>query len=233
MKIRLLSEIRTRPCRALVRATAWLLAFGVPTVVSVARGALPIEQPEATQDASDSQRTSRKSAERLIRESIRGDEEDVMDRLTRRMAEAADQLQLKFDTGPQTQALQQAILEDFEEAIETAAAQRRAMRRRPSDKKGDRRRMSGEDQRKASSEQQNEAGAPGQTASSTASAAESGGAAPNKKQADGELKELRQSWGHLPDRQRDEIMQGMQEDVVERYREWIERYYRALQEIDE
>jgi hypothetical protein len=51
--------------------------------------------------------------------------------------------------------------------------------------------------------------------------------------AGGELREFRRAWGHLPMREREEIIQGIAESFLERYREWIERYYRALQETEE
>jgi hypothetical protein len=41
---------------------------------------------------------------------------------------------------------------------------------------------------------------------------------------------MRRSWGHLPQRDREEVIQGIGEACLERYRVWIERYYRALQE---
>ena len=49
----------------------------------------------------------------------------------------------------------------------------------------------------------------------------------------GDLREVRGTWGHLPMRDREEVIQGIGETFLERYREWIERYYRALQESDE
>jgi hypothetical protein len=47
---------------------------------------------------------------------------------------------------------------------------------------------------------------------------------------DGELIDVRRAWGHLPMREREEIIQGVNEEFLEEYREWVERYYRALQE---
>ncbi|MFQ5495803.1 MAG: hypothetical protein ACE5EX_10530, partial [Phycisphaerae bacterium] len=47
------------------------------------------------------------------------------------------------------------------------------------------------------------------------------------------FRELRRGWGHLPGREREELIQGISERYLDRYREWIERYYRALQEVDE
>lgn len=51
--------------------------------------------------------------------------------------------------------------------------------------------------------------------------------------ADGDIHELRRTWGHLPMREREEIIQGIGESFLERYRDWIERYYRALQEAED
>jgi hypothetical protein len=49
----------------------------------------------------------------------------------------------------------------------------------------------------------------------------------------GDLQDLRRAWGHLPMREREEIIQGVGERYLERYRDWIERYYRTLQETDD
>ena len=58
-------------------------------------------------------------------------------------------------------------------------------------------------------------------------------AAGETKPVRGDLQETRRSWGLLPQRERDEMIQGSSEGYIERYREWIERYYRALQESGE
>ena len=44
----------------------------------------------------------------------------------------------------------------------------------------------------------------------------------------GALREARRQWGHLPPRDRDEILQAADEDIHDKYREQIERYYELL-----
>ena len=51
--------------------------------------------------------------------------------------------------------------------------------------------------------------------------------------AAGRLKEFRRGWGNLPQRDRDEVLQGIDEDSLEKYRRQIESYFRALAEDQE
>ena len=48
-----------------------------------------------------------------------------------------------------------------------------------------------------------------------------------------QLRELRRGWGRLPARDRDEVVQGFDQDFLTKYRQWIERYYRALASPEE
>ena len=56
------------------------------------------------------------------------------------------------------------------------------------------------------------------------------GAAADATAPGGDLDARRRAWGHLPMRERDEILQGLSDQYLQRYRVWIERYYKALQE---
>ena len=49
----------------------------------------------------------------------------------------------------------------------------------------------------------------------------------------GEFRESRRGWGHLPQRDRDELLQGIDEEFIEQYRPQIEQYYRALTETED
>ena len=49
----------------------------------------------------------------------------------------------------------------------------------------------------------------------------------------GPFRESRRGWGHLPARDRDELLQGVEEAFIEQYRPQIEQYYRALTETEE
>lgn len=171
---------------------------------------------------------NRELAETLIRKATTGTDEDLMDSIIRLMDSSARRLEIDFDAGDETQALQGQIVDRLDEAIKIAASQRRPQRsRRPS---GDKRRM-GEpgDRTKPGSVSGRE------QVPQTAGVQDSppGGSVTDSKPASGTLEETRRAWGHLPLRDRDALIQGSDEAYLERYREWIERYYRALQESDE
>lgn len=167
---------------------------------------------------------------RLIRQSTSDSGGGVMDAIVRDMATAARRLDVEFDAGDETQSLQAKILAQLDEAIRKAAAQRRRSRSSARSSSSDKRSMSksrkkpGDKQAKASSQSK------GTTSSSDGTPE---GVSPNERPIGGRLDEVRRTWGHLPMREREEIIQGISESFLERYREWIERYYRALQETDE
>ena len=164
-----------------------------------------------------------KLGERLIRKATSGAEEDLMTSIIRLMDEAAHRLEIEFDAGDKTQALQQRIMDQLEKAIQVAASQRRPMRSRQQRPRGDKRKMVKERPPKAPSLKEQ----PGVASSRTTQA---GTTAPSRSSSSGDLRETRRTWGHLPMRHREEIIQGAGERFLERYRAWIERYYRALQE---
>lgn len=169
-------------------------------------------------------------ADRLLRKAKSSSEEGVMESALRLMRAASRRIEVEFDAGEVTMAMQAEIVAKLDEAIERAAKQRRPRRRSSSRSNSDKRRMptasKGEAGRK-------EGSATGQDGSEPAKSAEGEGVAEHAEAATGEFAELRRGWGHLPSRERDELIQGIEEQYLERYRNWIERYYRALQEVDE
>ena len=166
-------------------------------------------------------------AERLLRKTATGSDDGVMQAIIRLMNDAARRLEIEFDAGAETRAVQERITERLDEAIKIAASQRRLKRSRPGSGKSDKRR--GEKGAASSANKQaTGSDAPGTDAASSGTPGRVTG-----RSAAGELRETRRTWGHLPTRERDEILQGVQERFLETYREWIERYYRVLQEMDE
>jgi hypothetical protein len=145
------------------------------------------------------------------------------------MDEAAHRMEIDFDSGSRTQELQKQISDKLDEAIKIAAAQRRPQKPNNSSASSDRRRAP--NNAKPATKQ-------GTTSTSATKAKESatdesnapGGAQGPTDSARGEIRDLRRGWGQLPERQRDEVIQGSGEGYLERYRQWIEQYYRALQE---
>lgn len=51
--------------------------------------------------------------------------------------------------------------------------------------------------------------------------------------AEGKRKATTDKWGELPEREREEALQFLRERFPARYKELIERYYRALAEEDQ
>lgn len=173
--------------------------------------------------------TKSKVGRRLIRQIAEGSDEDVMATVMRLMKDSGRRLDLDFDPGAETQAVQQDIVDRLDEAILAAAKQRRRSRQR-SRPSGDRRtRMTKRQDAAKDNPHSGDRQPPG-------AASERDGQPGSESRVDaarGDLRETRRGWGHLPPRERDEVIQGSDEASLERYREWVERYYRALQETDE
>jgi hypothetical protein len=180
-------------------------------------------QPEPEQQ-------EKKLGERLIRRAVADADEDIMSKIIRLMGEASRKLEVEFDAGEETQALQQQITDRLDEAIKVAASQLRPKRSIQKPGEGDKRKMPRERKKPADRGDGSQGEATEDASSLTAQDAPSTAGAAN---GDGEKDAARRAWGHLPPRQRDEVIQGIGEIFLERYRAWIERYYRALQETEE
>ncbi len=207
----------TRIGHVISTATLLLLGASVAVAQDPARPADPDEK-------------EKKLGERLIRKAATDTDEDLMDGIIRLMNEAARKLEIEFDAGNETQAVQQVILDGLSDAIKAAATQRRPRRRTAQPSEGDKRRMR-KGQKRGSDRGTRPTGDKTDPSSSTSPDAQ--GTTADGKSDGGDLRELRRSWGHLPMREREEIIQGIGESFLERYREWIERYYRALQETED
>lgn len=189
---------------------------------------------QVTDQAADDDKKStdgKKVGRRLIRKTTGGSEDDLMDKIIRLMEQTGRRLEIELDAGAQTQAMQEEVLKQLDDAIKLAASQMRKTSGRLFSSKSDRRRR---DQQKkpggksAASEKEQDA-----SQQSASDATPAGGAADSGVGEDRELAESRRSWGNLPERDRDEVIQGADEQFLERYRRWIEQYYRALQDVPE
>lgn len=183
------------------------------------------DDPPAAEDRQREQRLGQK----LLKKAAKGGDEDVMDRTSRLMGEAAKRLQTDLDPGDDTQAVQRSVLEQLDRAIKQAAAQRRPKQSPSPSSKSDKRRAP---PKPSTAEKRRQQGSDSAAADATPSKRTTPDDAKNRDAAGGELHESRRGWGNLPDRERDELIQGFDEESLERYRAWIERYYRALQEVD-
>lgn len=152
-----------------------------------------------------------------------------MTRIIQAMEQCAQRLSVDFDASDQTRAVQDQIVKDLDEAIQ-AAANATHRKPNPSSSSPADKRSAGRPQPKPD-KGEGKAGAvePGRSADQpadqdTRASTESASSSPPR-----DLKDRRRSWGNLPARDRDEVIEGMDEAVMPRFREWIERYYRALQ----
>ncbi len=142
------------------------------------------------------------------------------------MEQSRKQLSAKLDPGPETQAVQQQIVTALDELIAAAMAAAQGTAG-----------ASGQPQPGERRERQ-QPGKPDKTADGATTPAGEVQGGPGSVQSDGtglttpsgEFRESRRGWGHLPARERDEIIQGVREAVLEKYREQINEYYRALAE---
>jgi len=165
---------------------------------------------------------------RLIRKAVTEADEDLMDVILRLMTDSAKKVEIDFDPGEATRSLQKSIQEKIDEAIKVAASKQRMKRQSPS-AQSDRRRMPTAKKEPPKRQPPKQGGS--RSASSTSSAesdSQGGDAGAASDRTD--LRDPRRGWGNLPQRQREEMIQGAGEQCLERYRAWVERYYRALQE---
>jgi hypothetical protein len=167
-------------------------------------------------------------AARLIRNTVdESNSEDPMVQMMRDMSEVAQKLQVDFDPGEQTQAQQRQVSARLDEAIKAAAARRRAQSQPDSRQMADKRKMSATKKPESQPADRKKAGEG--EAKSTAEKS-TGEATQAKQAAKADVPSTRRPWGNLPQRDREEVLQGAEEESLEQFRPWIEQYFRALQE---
>lgn len=168
---------------------------------------------------------------RLIRKAVTETDEDLMDVILRLMSDSAKKMEIDFDPGESTRTLQKSIQEKIDEAIKVAASKQRMKRQSPS-AQSDRRRMptAKKEPPKRQPPKQETLGGSRSASSTSSTENDSPGGAADATSDRTDLRDPRRGWGNLPQRQREEMIQGAGEQYLERYRAWVERYYRALQE---
>ncbi len=190
---------------------------------SVAKAEGTQEKPEAEED---------KLSDRLTRKAIAQSDEDIMAEILRLMNEASYKLGVEFEAGDKTQALQQQILERVGDAIKAAAANRRKSKNSESQPAVSDRRKSNQGEDKKNEQKPAKQGEE-KTGAASGETKRGGEGVEKGAISDGSSYDARRAWGHLPQRERDAVIQGRAEEYLERFRELIERYYRALQEAEE
>lgn len=188
-------------------------------------------EPEAAPEAGEGE--LEESLQRMLE---RDRPADVFARAVREMGDVSQRLGGRLDAGIETQRMQQGIIDKLDQVID--AARQQQQQSDSSDSGGD---GSPEDADSGADEvaQQAEASDAGDAG---ADAQEAGGEQPHSGEdaspgqaSDAQdyeqaLGELRQEWGNLPPRLREEISQGMNERFSPVYRSLTEAYYRQLAE---
>ena len=177
---------------------------------------------DGSQHAEGENRQTGDLSRRLIRGE--GPEQDAMGQIIARMKEVEHRLGRSFDPGSDTQTLQQRIIDDLDTAI-ASAIRHGARRTWRNGQLGDQRRRT---RRSGESRAGSKQGGGSQEADSVGVKGE-----PQATDGAGPFRESRRGWGHLPPRDREEVIQGINEQSLEKFRQWIERYYRALAEGEE
>ncbi len=208
------------------RLGAWLIGGLLPatTVWAGVSDGVPPPTPPSTAPATDEPRDD-ELAKKLIRRATTGADADVMSRVTLLMSEAEDRLVRDLDPGPETQAVQVRILQSLDDAIKMAL-QQRSPTRAGSMSQGERRELP----KKTEDEPGGKDGGRAKNAAEPAKSVDQGSGAESALERRGAFRESRRGWGHLPQRDREELLQGIEEEFIEQYRPQIEQYYRALTE---
>jgi len=198
-----------------------LIAVGLWATVALA-------PPQQAIDADVADDQDDELTRRLIREATGGDDEDVMDRTMRLMQEAQTRLAVRFDPGSETQSVQSAIVQQLDAAIAQAAANRSSRHASQSQPEELDKRVRPKPAKDRPADANPDEATPS-TETTTADPASEGVDA-SRPGSHVPLRETRRGWGHLPRRDREELLQGIESDYLDKYRTMIEQYYRALAE---
>jgi hypothetical protein len=143
-----------------------------------------------------------------------------------RMARVGQRLAINDDPGKVTQTIEQNILAGLDQLIEQARQQQSS---------------SSSQQQQASSQQNpqitqnpsNQSSQNTQTTPRSSSPAQSSnvaGSAPTQTDLSQDIRQNMREWGGLSDRQRQAVIQGASDTVIEQYKNMVDDYYRALAE---
>ena len=204
-----------------------MLSYIQSAILALCLASLGATAPQEQQSSADEKKPDDLAA-RLIRKTVEeSSSEDPMVEMMRAMSEIAQKLQVDFDPGEQTQTQQRHVSAKLDEAIKAAAARRRVQSQPDPRQMADKRTMPAA-KKPASRPQETKQTGDGQAKSTAEKSTAEATAA--RQDAKTDLPNARRAWGNLPQRDRDEVLQGADEESLERFRPWIEQYYRALQE---
>jgi hypothetical protein len=167
--------------------------------------------------------TSREGLIKRLREAG-GGTEDISDRIIRLMDTSRERLGVTFDAGDETQAVQQQIIQELDAAIDIAKQNLRSGSPSPASPQ-----QEGE-KRPEGQRQQEQTAQAKQNRSTEAAEQPPAGGEPTNAALGGESSPLTRSWGNLPERDREAVIQGFKEDYLRKYGDLVEQYYRTLSE---
>jgi hypothetical protein len=139
-----------------------------------------------------------------------------------RMARSRQRLTVRRDPGEVTQLIQRRIIEDLDRLIDQARSREAETRNSQPKSRGEQKQQA----QPGSSQAQNQ-GSP-QPAGSNAAQQSTAGPAGSEARPAQEIRESMAEWGGITPRQRQAVIEGASENVVERYRKIVDDYYRAL-----
>ena len=168
---------------------------------------------------------------RLIRDATGGAQEGVMEQTMRLMGEAHTRLAVRFDPGVETQLLQQQVLDQLDSAIAQAAAGRSQRRSLRQEQVAVDKRMLPKAKRGQAEAKESDGDASSTETTTSDGPSDSTGLTRSGLQIP--LRETRRGWGHLPSRDREELIQGIDSEFLDKYRTLIEQYYRSLQSVED
>jgi hypothetical protein len=188
------------------------------------------EEPEAADlDAEQPDDEPTDLVDALLRRAGGQGGKPVMTRVIENMTRSRRQLREKYDPGKVTQRIQAQIIKDLEEAIELA--QQASSSSSSSSSSQGQSKQKGRRQGQRPGQQQQPGGGQPQTNRGNQAARDEVGS--HGRVQDGargnDIEEGRKEWGNLPQRDRDEVVQGQDERGLSRWKAMIERYYTALQ----
>lgn len=152
---------------------------------------------------------------------------DAAEETIARMERASRLLKTEEDCGERTQKAQADVLAGIDKLIEEA---RKAQVGTRGGSNFRRKRESKPGRRQSVPQQGASTAAPNASTGQESGQAPAGGEAGKGKARRSDKAELSRGWGFLPQRDRDEIAQGFDEEYVSKYREQIVAYYRHLAE---
>lgn len=148
-------------------------------------------------------------------------------RIGNRLTDARRRLAIARDPGDRTQEVQRQIVDDFDKLIELAQSQQSTSS--SSSASSSSRQQQQQQARPSQANAQNAGQANPQTNAAQASALTGGNANPESTLASGQnLDETAEEWGRISPRLRSPVLESKDDQIVERYRKWIEDYTRAV-----